>query len=83
MPLYLVTVKVPKSPGHDPRNKVTGTCPVTEEECTDVTGEHHTLIVHAPTVQDADDFSRARYGHVTRIEACNTPGRDYGDQFSD
>lgn len=67
--VYLVTVKLPKNPDHDPRNKVTGPCPVTGNLCTDVTGEHHTFTVQSRGGIDlVTTFARMRYGHVTRVE---------------
>lgn len=67
---YLVTVKVPKNPEHNPRQKQFGPCPVNGEPCSDVTGEHHTILVRS-----SGDLSRVKrrmtekYGHVTRVEA--------------
>lgn len=63
--LKMVTVKLPKNPNHDPQNKVTGPCPVgfVNTQCTDVTGEHHTLLVADEQVSSL----KARY-HITRIE---------------
>lgn len=68
--LVLVTVKLPRNPNHDPRNKVTGDCPVNDLPCTDVTGEHHTLMLSAMEVADAEDCVRRDYPgiHITRSE---------------
>lgn len=67
--MYLVTVTVPGTVGHDPKNKVTGPCPVSGETCTDITGKHHTFLVESSldreSVREAYEF---KYGHVTRIE---------------
>lgn len=62
--LMLVTIKLPKNPEHDPRNKKTGLCPVSPT-CTDVTGEHHTVV--ARTVDEVEEL-REKFGHITRIE---------------
>lgn len=63
---YLVTIKLPKNPAHDPRNKVTGPCPLSEKVCTDVTGAHHTIMVRMPSIEDVrSEFSDS---HITRIE---------------
>lgn len=43
MTLYVVTVKVPGTLGHDPHRKQTGPCP-TSDECTDRTGRHHSAV---------------------------------------
>lgn len=67
MNTYLVTVKLPRGHAgpHDPRNKVTGTCPL-GGTCTDVTGEHHTALVRASNMEVAmADFSQY---HITRVE---------------
>lgn len=60
---WLVTVKLPKNPEHDPRAKRTGPCPFSHE-CTDVTGEHHTLMTGA----DGLEALRADGMHITRTE---------------
>lgn len=65
--MYLVTVKVKKNPNHDPHNKVTGLCPVTGLECSDVTGEHHTLTSYLGSIEECREFWGKEY-HVTRIE---------------
>lgn len=70
---FLITVKLPKNPDHDPRNKVTGPCPVDMTRgriCTDVTGEHHTVLVAAPDLEAARrTMLLLKPGiHITRIE---------------
>lgn len=69
--LYLVTVTVPGTPGHDPNNKKVGPCPVSGDACTDVTGKHHTFLVNTTldreSVREAYEF---KWGHVTRIETA-------------
>lgn len=62
---YLVTIKLPRNPDHDPKNKVTGICPVTKSHCTDVTGEHHTFIETGKVVQIEEKYKDYR---ITRIE---------------
>jgi hypothetical protein len=62
--MYIVTVKFPRDPAHDPKNKKTGKCPVSEH-CTDVTGQHHSFI--AATEADLELVKMA-YEHITRIE---------------
>ena len=60
----LVTIKLPRNKNHDPHNKITAECPVSTD-CTDSTGEHHTVIVYS----DAEvEGLRATFGHITRIE---------------
>lgn len=67
--LYLVTVSLPGTPGHDPMNKITGECAVAGQHCTDRTGKHHTFLVrsHKP-IREVSEHCRAEYGHVTRVE---------------
>lgn len=60
---YLVTVKLPKNPAHDPRAKQTGPCRYSDE-CTDVTGEHHSFLIKA----DGLDTLRTSGVHITRVE---------------
>ena len=60
----LVTIKLPRNKNHNPHNKITAECPVSTD-CTDSTGEHHTVIVYS----DAEvEGLRATFGHITRIE---------------
>ena len=63
--LYIVTVKQPKNKDHNPHDKKTGSCGYSDE-CTDVTGEHHSFVVDALNV----DVIKERMGalHITRIE---------------
>ena len=66
---YIVTVKLPKNPEHDPRNKKIGFCPVNPARmCTDVTGEHHSYVIECATMDEAYKDGIDRFGHVTRIE---------------
>lgn len=71
---YVVTVRLPRNPAHDPRNKVTGDCPVNGAICTDVTGEHHSFVVEGNTTADAKHWTEVSFGaggeevHITRIE---------------
>lgn len=65
---YLVTIKLPKNPNHNPHDKKTGPCPVFGGTCTDMTGEHHTGLVETyETLAEVHDTWRLRF-HVTRIE---------------
>lgn len=64
--IFLVTVKLPPNPEHDPHNKVTDQCPIMGNGlCTDVTGEHHTVIAYT-----TGDVLRLQdlYKHITRVE---------------
>ena len=76
--LYIVTVKLPKNKGHDPRNKKTGACPLDADAlCTDVTGEHHTILVDSPySYKRVEEQLKEKY-HVTRIE--DVSGGPHGD----
>lgn len=73
MALFIVTVKIPKNPEHNPREKKTGPCPVNGKPCTDVTGEHHTLLFLSErpetTAEDVRAYYQADY-HVTRVECA-------------
>ena len=70
--LYLVTVKLPKIPGHNPVSKQSGRCQCEiNEHCTDKTGQHHTVAVSAPDINRAEQAVRDRgYTHITRVEVC-------------
>lgn len=63
MALYVVTIKLDRTPGHDPKHKLTGACAVSPE-CTDVTGQHHSFLADGAELLAALD----RFEHVTRIE---------------
>jgi hypothetical protein len=66
---FIVTVKLPKNPAHDPQNKVTGPCKYSPM-CTDVTGEHHSYLEDSfPDEAAIREHLREQNVHVTRIEA--------------
>jgi hypothetical protein len=69
---YLVTVKLPKNPEHDPRNKKQGDCPVNGKFCSDITGQHHTVFVPSPDDDLTPEYVTATFTakgfHVTRVE---------------
>ncbi|MDF2915861.1 MAG: hypothetical protein K0S70_78 [Microbacterium sp.] len=62
----IITIKLPKNPAHNPHAKITGGCAVATE-CTDSTGEHHTLVIYDETGAGEADV-RERYSHITRVE---------------
>lgn len=66
--IYLITVKFPKDPNHDPLNKVTGECPLTSGDCTDVTGAHHTMALESDETADEVRDRLSEQFHVTRVE---------------
>lgn len=70
--VWLITVKVPKNPDHNPRDKKTGECPVNGTRCTDVTGEHHTFAMELPRYVDeagVHEWAISEFGMpVTRVE---------------
>jgi hypothetical protein len=67
--MYIVTIKLPRNPAHDPRAKRGGEC-LASALCTDVTGEHHSVLVDAVDIADAlAQIERARpRTHITRVE---------------
>ncbi len=67
---YLITVKLPKNPEHNPKRKQTGPCPVNGEPCSDVTGEHHTILIRTGrSLTDVAQWASTKYGHTTRVES--------------
>lgn len=72
MPLFIVTIKVERNKDHDPKNKVGGECSVSLD-CTDVTGEHHSLLVKADSRDEIDYILKEiiTYKHITRIEEAS------------
>jgi hypothetical protein len=69
---YIVTIKLPKDPLHDPSNKKSGKCLVSTH-CTDVTGAHHSTLLRDSSA--SVDQVLAKYEelgvHVTRIETVD------------
>ena len=79
--VFIVTIKMPRNPKHNPHNKVTGECKFSPV-CTDVTGEHHNILVlaegylksHADHIVDVRSQVKLKYGdttHITRIELAS------------
>jgi hypothetical protein len=64
----IVTVKLERNPQHDPLHKKDGVCPVSNKYCTDITGQHHSFIVHGVSIPDIRCRTLLRYKHITRIE---------------
>lgn len=69
---FIVTVKIRRDIKHDPRNKVTGTCPVSSM-CTDLTGAHHSYLTTGFSVSEVLEMARLNgWEHVTRVEEVST-----------
>lgn len=69
---FIVTVRLDRNKDHDPQNKRIGYCPISSkgEVCTDVTGEHHSMLIEDIAPAHAAQKVRAMgYHHITRIEA--------------
>lgn len=67
---FIVTVKINKNPNHDPNNKRYGECPVMHTFCTDMTGEHHSFLIDAKNITEANQVvGKMGFTHVTRIES--------------
>jgi len=64
----IVTIKLPRNPRHNPRNKQTGRCPIKNTPCTDITGSHHSYIEEGKDIKDIKEKAKKKWGHVTRIE---------------
>jgi len=67
---YIVTVKLPKHPLHNPKDKKFGACPIHGSSCTDVTGAHHSMLVRnsSSSIEQVQAEFEGRGIHVTRIE---------------
>lgn len=69
MKQFLVTIKLHKNPNHNPKMKVAGICPANPDKlCSDITGEHHTLLWEGNSLVDAIEHWRGMGLHVTRVE---------------
>jgi hypothetical protein len=68
--MFVVTVKLPKNPNHNPHDKKSGECPASGGPCTDVTGEHHSYLdLAADSIDMAMGNAHLRgFHHVTRVE---------------
>jgi hypothetical protein len=63
MPVYIVTVKLPRNPTHDPAHKKTGECQFSPH-CTDLTGQHHSFVAGA----ENEKILRRQLAHTTGCE---------------
>ena len=71
----IVTVRLPRNPKHDPRNKQGGDCPLTKTlgyytSCSDKTGEHHSYIEEGVNMDDIWQKAETKFKHVTRTESA-------------
>jgi len=73
MNTFIVTVKLAPRKGHDPQNKQTGECPVSQH-CTDVTGQHHSFLVDGVSEETIRERLEAEPDpiHVTRVERTDS-----------
>jgi hypothetical protein len=67
MTQYIVTIRILATSGHDPHNKKTGTCLVSDN-CTDQTGAHHSFLTSGTSCQEVQERYQHQF-HVTRVEA--------------
>ena len=70
----IVTLRFPRNPKHDPKNKVIDYCPLSEglAICTDVTGEHHSYVQSGDNLGHIKELALQKFpkaDHVTRMEA--------------
>lgn len=69
---WIVTIKLPRNPQHDPKNKQRGTC-IVSDICTDITGQHHSFLVLAENETQAIAKAGEHFQHVTRVEKAEYP----------
>jgi len=68
--LFVVTVKLPKNPEHNPHDKRTNQCPLQPMSlCTDATDEHHSFLSIGSSAEDVRT-KYERFYHVTRVETA-------------
>jgi hypothetical protein len=65
--IFIVTVKLPLAPEHDPQHKKIGNCLVSDY-CTDVTGEHHSFLDWDVSAERLRTRLSEKFRHITRIE---------------
>lgn len=77
----IVTVKLPKNPKHNPKNKKTGKCPLFHPPyryplyksleglniCTDITGSYHSYIETGKNGKEIREKAEKRFGHIIII----------------
>ena len=64
----IVTIKLKRNPNHNPKDKKKGECPITNNECTDITGEHHSYIEIGNSLKEIEMKAKNKHSHITRIE---------------
>ena len=73
----VVTIKLEKNSKHNPKMKRDGECPLTaliplmKSYCSDITGQHHSVLIEAQSLSRIAQKARALFGedvHITRIE---------------
>lgn len=72
MTVFIVTIRLPKLPDHNPKHKITRLCRYGPGQCTDSMGEHHSFL-HIGGDKDTVEKVRILYEehhnyHVTRVE---------------
>jgi hypothetical protein len=74
MSQFIVTIKLPNNPNHNPKKKQTRECECSDF-CTDATGAHHSFLVESESRESVEQFfaynnvvAGMRVGHITRIE---------------
>lgn len=71
----VVTVKLPRNPKHDPRNKKSGWCPInTKVWCSDTTGSHHSYVEEGLNQREIEEKAKKKFKHITRIEYFDEEG---------
>lgn len=66
--------------GYCSRKKTTGPCPAGEGTCTDVTGEHHSYLLGATSIEAAMAGAKTRLtpgAHITRVEDTGLGWNDF------
>ncbi len=64
----IITIKLKRNPNHNPKDKKKGKCPITNNECSDITGEHHSYIETGNSLKEIEIKAKNKYSHITRIE---------------
>ncbi len=77
----IVTLRFPRNPAHDPRNKVTDKCPLSAENaqvtddcgcfycttCTDATGEHHSYLETGQSLGEISEKAKQKFPKALHI----------------
>ena len=65
----IITIRLKRNLNHNLKDKIKGKCPIiNNNECSDVTGEHHSYIETGNSLKEIEIKAKNKYSHITRME---------------